>query len=133
MQLECRIVKEKMFICPGETNHVFLLSIRQDPLRRKASSTPTPGRFALFYKRNNIDLNKFRDSFSIQRRAFMSIFIKKYLKLCVLCTKMLSDCYFVLSLLCKNCKCIYKICTTYLNRYVKAYKLCPIKPHQAEL
>ena len=34
IQLKCRIVKEKMSICHVETNHVFLPSIRQDPLRR---------------------------------------------------------------------------------------------------
>ena len=78
MPLKCRIVKEIMSICPGETNHVFLLSIRQDPLRRRASSPPTPTGFALISKRNNVDQNQFRDSFSIQWRAFTSIFIKKY-------------------------------------------------------
>ena len=52
-----------MSICLVETNHVLLLSILQDSIRRRARSPPTPGRLALISKRNNIDKNKFNDSF----------------------------------------------------------------------
>ena len=61
MQLKCRIVKEIRSICPVETDHIFLLSIRQDPLRRRARSPPTPGRFALISKQNDIDKNKSKE------------------------------------------------------------------------
>jgi len=57
MQLKFRIVKEIMSICLVETNYAFRLSVRLDPLRRRATSPPTPGRFALIYKLNNIAQN----------------------------------------------------------------------------
>ena len=44
-----------MSICLEETNHVFLLSKRQDPLTHRAR----PDRFALISKRNDIDQNQF--------------------------------------------------------------------------
>ena len=47
MQFKCMIVKKNMSICRVETSHVFLLSICQDPLSRRARPAPTPGRFAL--------------------------------------------------------------------------------------
>ena len=77
MQLKFRIVKEIMPIWLVETNYAFLLSVRLYPLLRRARSPPTPGRFALIYKRNDIDQNYFRGSFGIRCRASMSIFIIK--------------------------------------------------------
>ena len=48
-----------MSICLEETNHVFLLSKRQDPLTRRARPATAPARFALISKRNDIDQNQF--------------------------------------------------------------------------
>ena len=79
MQLKCIIEKEIMSICLEERNLVFLLSVCQDPLQRRATSVPTPGRLALVSKRNDIDKIQFRVSFVIRLRALMSIFIKKCL------------------------------------------------------
>ena len=59
MKLKCIIVKEIMFICFEETNHVFLLSVRQAPIPRRTTPAPTPGRFALISSRNNVDQNQF--------------------------------------------------------------------------
>ena len=74
-----------MSICREETNHIFLLSVRQDPFPRRATLATTPDRFALISKRNNVDQNQFYrfSSGGIRLRAFMSIFIKKYYKLWV--------------------------------------------------
>ena len=44
-----------MSICLEETNPIFLLSVRQDPFLCRATPAPTPGRFALISKRNNVD------------------------------------------------------------------------------
>ena len=47
-----------MSICHVETNLVFLLVVRQDPLPRRACSAPTLGRFVLISKRNDICRSK---------------------------------------------------------------------------
>ena len=65
MQPKSSVGEEIMLICNVETNLVFLPVVRQDPLPRRAGPAPTPGRFALIPKRNNIDSNKFRISFII--------------------------------------------------------------------
>ena len=55
MQPKCLVVKEIMLICHVETNLVFPLVVRQDPLPRRACSAPTSSRFVLISKRNGID------------------------------------------------------------------------------
>ena len=55
MQPKCLVGKEIMLICHVETNLVFLLVVRQDPLPRRACSAPTLSRFVLISKRNDID------------------------------------------------------------------------------
>ena len=94
MQPKCLVGKEKMLICHVETNLVFLPVVCQDPLPRRAWPAPTPGRFALIPKQNDIDSNQFGISFVTQLRASMPIFIKKYFKLRDLWTKKLSVWFF---------------------------------------
>ena len=76
MKLKCIFVKEIMSICLEESNHVFLLSVRQDPLPRRTTPEPAPGVLALISRLNNQKQLSF--CFVIRLRAFMSIFMKKY-------------------------------------------------------
>ena len=64
-----------MFICHADTNHVFLLSLRRDPLPHSAGPAPSPGSFALISKWDKTNQNQLRISFDIQSREFMSIYI----------------------------------------------------------
>ena len=70
MQLKCRIVKVINSACLVKTNHVVLLSVHQDPLWGRSRPQPTPGRFVLIQKQNNIDQNQFWGSFNIQYPSF---------------------------------------------------------------
>ena len=74
MQPSCITGNEIISICLVETYHVFLLSVRQDPIPRRAGPAPTPGKIAFISNRNDIDENQLRVIFVIQLRAFMYIF-----------------------------------------------------------
>ena len=122
MQLKCIIVKEMMFICLLETNHVFLLSIRPDPLRRRAISPPTSGRFALIPNRNYIDQNQFRDSQVYDGEHLCPFSLRNIRNYGVYGRKCQAFGFFVHPLIPIDFMCIYKCVVQ--STAVKRHKVC---------